>query len=254
MADETQTQAGIEVAQTEDGNVVLKRGDEVLTLDKVQQALDKEKNLEAGYTKKYQEIAEMKKELAAKFADYEEFDKALGEDPELKAKIEEIFNGHKGKGKAAPAKNDGDPVSELKSKIQEIEAREQEKQQKEKMQQIISYYDGEMSKAFTEMKVSDEEMQKDIKDLAWNKIAASQGKIEIEELKAFIASKAKKYAIDSKLAEARTDKTPVGGKGGGGGRMQDVDKAPKFKTKEFKTFARSTVANIFARHKNKSGG
>lgn len=218
----------IEIIQNEDGSVSFKRGDTILTDAQIEQALDREKNLEAGYQKKFQEVAAMRKQLEDEAGLIRTWNKALEENPELEAEINAVIE--KSKKKSISNGNEQMTSSELKALKAELEAlkheREQEKQ-KMRFAEIKTFWNNKLKEITSELKIDDEENVDTLRRVMFSEVAASGEDRDPSEIVEFVKKKALRFTKDPALAKAGKDvHPPVNTKGGGGGRTQTPEKKP----------------------------
>jgi len=178
---------------------------------------DKGKNLEAGFTKKMQE-------LSAKYDDYEALENLMAEKPELETEIQEIIKKHKEGKTSGVSKESKDADNELARKVAELEARIQEEAEKKEQETIIQRYSTFIDKTMDEAGLTDTEDRVMVKNAAWN-IDIMTKNLEEKELKESILKRCSRF--EKKSGDTKPPPTKVPGKGGGGGFKPPEGKTPK---------------------------
>lgn len=232
---------GLEIITNDDGSVSFKRGDEVLAADQIEQALDREKNLEAGYNKKFQDLAQARKELEEEAAVVKAWNAELEKHPELQSEIDAVIA--KAKSKSIAKGNDemtNPEIVAMQKKIDALIAEKEAEKQQASIAGVRAFWDNELKGLSEKYAITDTE---DIDTLRRAIISeVSLGK-SIEDVKAFADKKAKRFSKDYTIAKAKNDTTPVGGKGGGGGRTQPPTELPPIGSAGFKDSLRNFMAN-----------
>lgn len=215
---------GLEIITNDDGSVSFKRGDEVLEADQIEQALDREKNLKAGYDKKFQELAQARKDLEEEAAVVKAWNAELEKHPELQSEIDAVVA--KAKDKSVAKGNEAMTSPEIlamQKKIDALVAEKESEKQQASIAGVRSFWDNELKGLSEKYAITDTE---DIDTLRRAIISEVSLGASIEDVKAFADKKAKRFSKDYTIAKAKNDKTPVGDKSGGGGRTQPPTEKP----------------------------
>ena len=231
----------LDIITNEDGSVSFKRGEEVLAADQIEQALDREKNLEAGYNKKFQDLAQARKDLEEEAAVVKAWNAKLEEYPELQSEIDAVVARAKNKSVAkGNAEMTNPEVAAMRKELDAIKAEKESEKQQASIAGVRSFWDNELKGLSAKFAITDDD---DIDTLRRAIISeVSLGK-SIEEVKTFAEKKAKRFSKDYTIAKAKNDTTPVGDKSGGGGRTQTPKELPPIGSAGFKDGIRNFIAN-----------
>ena len=149
---------GIEVITNDDGSVSFKRGEEVLNADQVEQALDREKNLEAGYNKKFQDLAQARKELEEEAAVVKAWNAELEKHPELQSEIDAVVA--KAKSKSVAKGNDemtNPEIVAMQKKLDALIAEKEAEKQQASIAGVRAFWDNEIKGLSEKFGITDTE-------------------------------------------------------------------------------------------------
>jgi len=232
---------GLEIITNDDGSVSFKRGEEVLAADQIEQALDREKNLEAGYNKKYQDLAQMRKELEEEAAVVKAWNTELEKHPELQSEIDAVVARAKNKSVAKGNEEMTNPeIIAMRKELDAIKAEKESEKRHTEIMGVRAFWDNELKGLAEKFAITDAE---DIDTLRRAIISEVSLGGTVEEVKTFAEKKAKRFSKDYTIAKAKNDGTPVSGKGGGGGRTQPPTEKPGIGTAGFKDSIRNFMAD-----------
>jgi len=239
------TNTGVEIEVGEDGTPVIKYDGKEMTSSDLKRELEKGKNLESGYTQKFQEVAEEKRKFEAEKGYLLDFDKMLGDDPELEKEFLAMVEKKKSGGKKQTQSGSEDPaLSEIRKELNEMKAERDSERAQKQQAEIASVWDARINKLIEEAGITDTTAKKLVYDSSWMEVVRRGDQIkDMDELKGIVA-KAKSVFKSETIKKVRNEDVPIGGKGGGGGKTTPPDKTPLPRSEGRKDFIRGVLDKI----------
>ena len=172
----------------------VKYGEKEYTPEEFERIIDRDKNLQADYTKKTQELAEKQKTLDAQFAGYKNIDDTLAKFPEAKKEIEAIVEKVR-TGKMTKTEGN-EAVAEVKKELDEVKAQLAEEKRIAALEGHVNAYKAKISKELDELGVKSGRIKQSIETDAFNFLMTQKEAPKDEDLKKHI-----KELVDEAKAE-----------------------------------------------------
>lgn len=234
----------------------IKYGEKTYTPQEFERLIDRDKNLQADYTKKMQALSEKERVIESKaqaLSEYEKLEELLEGNPDLQKELDAVMDKFKsGKATGATTATKMDELSaKALARVEQLEKKLEEKEREKELQEIIKGYNKKINGTLDELNVKSSRIRKAVESDVFDMLMKSKEPVSDEAMKAAIKELHDELKAEFAANVSGVPRPKVPGAGGtGGGAVNPPKPPPPLGTKDFEAHR----SELIARFKQNLGG
>ena len=228
----------------------IKYGDKSYTPQEFERLIDRDKNLQADYTRKMQAVSEKERVIESKaqaLEEYQKLEELLEGNPDLQKELDAVmdkFKGGKATGATTAAKMD-DLSAKALARVEQLEKKLDEKERESELRKVIADYNKKIHGTLDELNVKSPRLRKAVESDVFDMLMKSKEPVTDEEMKKAITALHEEMKAEFAANASGVPRPRVPGAGGtGGGGINPPKPVPALGTNDFEKHRSDAIARF----------